>query len=1387
MAGSSQTPEPESPPNAQSPTPGHVPTSVPKAEHAERKAPVNGSAFSSPRPLESSTGWREHESEFDMELETLTIPGSATYSTDHLIPRPTPSISESLDHNRDQHSNDQARHQQESKTRPKVTERIDVGSLNYKPTTLRWPFSVLLLSVMAGLFAFLEYQAQHLLPTNYTLLQVSHPTAFASFGASGDNQANKASSGMSRHDTTLQTVATAPQLEPASITRWNRAKLAPDPDPRPPEQSYPKPFTPFDAYCGWAAPRWTVETYTTYSTPCVSQLEPDNVACFDGEIIVYLMEIIETFITNDPSWCPCRIILEILSEGDRWNMGPGLPAHSALLDWDTADSGCKSAMLAIASLNEYKILWSAQKTSTIHTRGAAFASWSSTGVAYPQTPPLASDVGFAPLWMYATTDAKGNVLIPLVSRAAGIDPQDVFGNDVQSTETALFPERWRPMEWRSTLAGWPIWVDNPCWSSQPCTLTPEVTDLSATVWWTFPLSMPGRVASSTGSGSSQPSASTTTTTATGIAPTGSKSPDSSQLKPSATIALPPSRTSSSMTTTTSSAQTSRENHASSESLLHSTPSQAPASSTRGSSKPGSVSQHSSLPEPKSTSNSQHSPFSTESLLQSTSSQAPASTTRRPSKPGSVSQHSSSLPELVSMSTLQKSPSSSDPEGASQRSRSPPEPETALQHSRPSLEPESASSSPSLSPESHMTHDASREPHTSNSILAMGSHLTSLRSQPSLTNTASRTSAGISSASPPPSAITRRSSSSPHSQKAQPTDKKMSGQNNQTSEDASFPHPGRPSHVEQQEQVSNNNTKNIVTSTYRNQNPSIGNFSSTPTSDTPMTTPTPSPSLPVPVPKGPIPPGTQSLFFNLSSESAYLMVSVVPVLLATLLLVLLQVMTNAINSIMPFRALVHPEGALPEDSLLLSRNPSIFSSPLIAARFWGRFKDPLPLLGGLLSLLATVLVTLSSEVVRLVLTTDCGGDHRSSVRVCAFGLRKSNLLRAAEGLLGCIAVLVIVVAVLMWRCKATGLADDPWSIEGMAGMVGNGDGGLVGLLRGAKGKTVREGIERSLQGRRFRLGMTEGRYGIEVVPTSTRDNVPIKQRTQDPPTRKALDVRKRKTGLLRRLGAVDWGLVLRVSALLFTLGLLILILYYETTVGVDTGFERFMNSQTVGVRILFAVFGILINGFWNWYFAATFESQIHSLLAKRPRPAKESILLAPPSNVFVGLFRSTRYIKEDHLSFHIALATFFAKFTPILLSNIPFSNAVTWKIHEACTWIAVGLLLHMVLVLTAATVFVPLWEGISARRRVYRLYYARSKVKELMPLGTDTVVGCMYYVYDSSMVGDFEGLSVMGRREKVMLVVGIEKLYWFGKRKVAFASNVRGGQERARIGYFLREQ
>jgi len=58
-------------------------------------------------------------------------------------------------------------------------------------------------------------------------------------------------------------------------------------------------------------------------------------------------------------------------------------------------------------------------------------------------------------------------------------------------------------------------------------------------------------------------------------------------------------------------------------------------------------------------------------------------------------------------------------------------------------------------------------------------------------------------------------------------------------------------------------------------------------------------------------------------------------------------------------------------------------------------------------------------------------------------------------------------------------------------------------------------------------------------------------------------------------------------------------------------------------------------------------------------------------------------KPDTLHFDIAFATLIAKPTPILLFSILFSNAVMWKIYEACMWLAVAALSYMVLVLMAS--------------------------------------------------------------------------------------------------------
>lgn len=458
----------------------------------------------------------------------------------------------------------------------------------------------------------------------------------------------------------------------------------------------------------------------------------------------------------------------------------------------------------------------------------------------------------------------------------------------------------------------------------------------------------------------------------------------------------------------------------------------------------------------------------------------------------------------------------------------------------------------------------------------------------------------------------------------------------------------------------------------------------------------------------------------------------------------------------------------------------------------RVGDPLPGLGVVIGVLSMVLIPLSSEVIRLEFASSCdnggggngggglGGGLRDEngdgdgdgnvwvatggvnrVRVCALGLRKSGVpMRVAEGVLGVMAVLVVVMGGLLLRWR-TGVAAEPWSVASMAGFMARG-GGLRDVVRGMDGV----GGIRSLRDKRFRLVSDgeDGIYGV-VVSDGVDDDAAAEKREGKQWIRLTVPkLRERKPvppGENRRW----WPLVVtreehivHILALIFIGGLLALILYYENT-SFDTPFEAFMDSESFGVRILFTTFGIAVSGFWDYYFAREQNTpihhnkplnspteltskigisspSIHRRLATRPEPAHQSILLAPPAHIFsvspkwlASLLRDPT--AHDLLSLSIAIATLLAKFTPIMFSNIPFRNTATWKMHESCTWMAIGVLSYMVLVLVAALV-------------------VRSPAVS-MPVKPETIAGCMYYLCDSTMVADFEGTATMGRKERDKLV------------------------------------
>lgn len=146
---------------------------------------------------------------------------------------------------------------------------------------------------------------------------------------------------------------------------------------------------------------------------------------------------------------------------------------------------------------------------------------------------------------------------------------------------------------------------------------------------------------------------------------------------------------------------------------------------------------------------------------------------------------------------------------------------------------------------------------------------------------------------------------------------------------------------------------------------------------------------------------------------------------------------------------------------------------------------------------------------------------------------------------------------------------------------------------------------------------------------------------------------------------------------------------------------------------------------------------YHLLAREPQTAQRSILLAPPTNAFSGLWSAIR--RRHSFLAVVALTAMISEFLPILLAQIPFRVTQTHLVHVITTWTAVGVLSVMVLVLLSS--FLVCWPH--------------------MPLDPSTIAGAMYYVADSRMLDYFQGLSVVGRKERDQRIATLGRRYRFG--------------------------
>lgn len=145
------------------------------------------------------------------------------------------------------------------------------------------------------------------------------------------------------------------------------------------------------------------------------------------------------------------------------------------------------------------------------------------------------------------------------------------------------------------------------------------------------------------------------------------------------------------------------------------------------------------------------------------------------------------------------------------------------------------------------------------------------------------------------------------------------------------------------------------------------------------------------------------------------------------------------------------------------------------------------------------------------------------------------------------------------------------------------------------------------------------------------------------------------------------------------------------------------------------------------------------MASGPQPARASILLVRPSSVFSGLWAGLA--RSDPVGFAVSLAGSLAIFMPLFLSNVLFRLTLTWTTHEVCTWITVGILCVMIVVLLACMLFVK-WPT--------------------LPADPQTIAGRLSYVCDSSWLSDLQGLFAADQKEREKRLGITRKKYYLGK-------------------------
>ncbi|KAK0656857.1 hypothetical protein B0T16DRAFT_400406 [Cercophora newfieldiana] len=457
----------------------------------------------------------------------------------------------------------------------------------------------------------------------------------------------------------------------------------------------------------------------------------------------------------------------------------------------------------------------------------------------------------------------------------------------------------------------------------------------------------------------------------------------------------------------------------------------------------------------------------------------------------------------------------------------------------------------------------------------------------------------------------------------------------------------------------------------------------------------------------------------------------PTLFGIGLVILIRVIDLNAKLYQPFQSLAKDGGASGAESLAMQyAGVMSFITPAVTM-LQGH---PVPFITTIMVGCASFIVPLATEAIGLKLHGTCYSNTAS--KSCGPSLGISPM--PANALIGLIAIIVIMLLLVLFFSARwpTGVNANPWSIAGIASLAGNPQV----RIQQSSPKAIKKAVSEKQYGLGYyRNAFGQEEYGVVLMDESGRglqDSGEIHNDSDgfDGAT-------SGRVGSAKLLPFMPLRFPWRIGFILVQLGVLIFIIYYyvyyNNKVNDGGHLWAFMTSNAFGVRFVFAVIGVIIAFGWQSFFLSVSTVTPFQLMAKRTQPAARSILLSPLTNPFSGIYTAVKH--RLWFLFVTSLAAIFSEFMPLLLANVPFSLAQPYDAAAASAIMSCIFLSVLIAVIVAS-------------------FFVRYPP---MPVDPRSIAGAMYYVSQSHMLSDFNGISRWDAKEREQRVKEMGRRYFYG--------------------------